>query len=153
MLRIVEIGVTNTKPWSTAWVSALGRTRRIIQRQDNAWPAGKKVIKHSGIPSLPFHSYAQDVHHGWMAWCASLGGLKGSWLHRNDKMSHVHRELGCDNLPFPDFLHNLWAQGSRRLQHFAFPFKNTLWEHLLVILAHQTWIEEHKHGRLIFLLK
>lgn len=103
VLRIAKIGVTTIKPWSTAWVSGLGRTRRIIQRQGSARPAAKKVIKYSGIPSLPFNSCAQGVHQGWMAWCASLRGLKGNWLHGNDKVSHVHREWDVTTSPFQIF--------------------------------------------------
>lgn len=44
MLRIVEVGVTTTKPWSTVWVSGLGRTRRSIQKQASARADGKKLI-------------------------------------------------------------------------------------------------------------
>lgn len=121
------------------------RTRRSIQRQDSARAAGKKVTKCSGIPSLPFQSCAQDAHQGWMAWCASLRELKGNWLHGNDKVSHVHRELGCDNLPFPDFPHNLWAKGSRRLHNFAFLLQKYFVRILLGYLASpQTQIVNYK---------
>lgn len=68
---------------------------------------------------------------------ASLWVMRRSQLHMSDKAAGVHRKLGCDNLPFPDCLHNLWAYGSRRLQRFPFRSRNTtLWEHFVIILPH-----------------
>lgn len=95
-----------------------------------------KLINYAEIPFLLFQPCTEGVHQGCMPWCASPRVLRRNQLCMNDKVAGVRRDLGCDNLPSPGCLHDLWAQGSRRLQHFAFRRRNTLWEYFVVILPH-----------------
>lgn len=101
-----KVAVTATKPWSTAWMSALRRTRGVRKGRTGPGQLVNKLTHFSGISSLPFQPCTQGVHRE-----CSLRVLRRNRLHMN-RAAGVHRELGCDNLPFPRCLHDLWAQGS-----------------------------------------